>query len=309
VVLMKNVHLTGSLEKMHLPCFYEPFCDGFNAFLHAVWVEMSYFSDYVIALFASIALFIPSLRTSLENMATQYISMIYYFDIGARKLVIIGKFEELLEKISETKKSPAKNTEAIHYQKINVIAYSIGTVIALDALFPFDGKVSTRVRQNIDTLVTIACPFDFIRVYWPRYYESRINPRLDLKAWYNIYSTTDVLSSNFRNIFTKEEKQVFKELQQKIKAFQVVKSDEKLAEKSKLMEEYLQAYEQINEASIPIAIGSILPVNIPFNQKLPPQPLSTWEIIFLVGLKSHSMYWEEETYSASCLTNLMQRMY
>lgn len=48
-------------------------------------------------------------------------------------------------------------------------------------------------------LVTIGCPFDIVRTFWPRYFKDRERLEGTPKQWINIYSPIDVLGSNFRD--------------------------------------------------------------------------------------------------------------
>jgi hypothetical protein len=61
-------------------------------------------------------------------------------------------------------------------------------------------KETGRAFQSVHTLVTIGCPFDFVRTFWSDYFdESRdYTDKVPLR-WLNVYSPVDVLGSNFRN--------------------------------------------------------------------------------------------------------------
>lgn len=148
------------------------------------------YREYVLSSAAAIFLLLPDFRNSVTNTATDYLCLVNYFNIGERRLTIIGKFEELLENVMERERK---------YEAINVYAYSFGSIIALDTLFPYDGRTSERIRTKVNSLVTIGCPYDFIRVYWPNYFANRKKSNIKLHSWYNIYSAVDILSSNFRN--------------------------------------------------------------------------------------------------------------
>jgi hypothetical protein len=51
----------------------------------------------------------------------------------------------------------------------------------------------------VDTLVTIACPFDLFRMFWPDYFGKRGTLAGQPARWLNLYSPGDVLASNFRD--------------------------------------------------------------------------------------------------------------
>jgi len=99
----------------------------------------------------------------------------------------VGHLADLLEHLVESGR----------YDRIDVVAYSFGSLIALDAFFP-PGTPPPPVFSQVHTLVTIGCPADFVRLFWPKYYRGRLGPE-KLQQWFNVYSRLDVLSSNFRN--------------------------------------------------------------------------------------------------------------
>jgi hypothetical protein len=199
-------------------------------------------------------LFLPNVKTFLSIIATEYVCTIYYLNFGERRQSIIGKLEELAEHISEISKSGG----------LNIYSLSFGSIIACDALFPQDGRPSLRLSST-KTLVTIGSPIDFINAYWPYYFEGRASSPTQIKNWYNIYSMSDILSSNFR--YDDKEK----------------------------------------EAQYSIAYNSILPTNITYNL-INSRGNYVLGLLFLGGLRANQLYWDEEVYSASCLTNLVLKM-
>ena len=81
---------------------------------------------------------------------------------------------------------------------IHVLGYSFGSIIALDALTLNDSDGYRRRLAHVSTLVTVGCPVDFIRMYYPQYYAKRTAPPADIE-WLNLYFPRDVLGSNFRD--------------------------------------------------------------------------------------------------------------
>jgi hypothetical protein len=110
-----------------------------------------------------------------------------YLTIDRRRKSLEDQFAALLNHIGEQKD--------VEYRHVHVIGYSFGSIIALDALFAYDQ--SAAVFRRIHTLVTIGCPFDFIRTYWPTYFEKRTRLPEVPKRWINIYAPADVLGSDF----------------------------------------------------------------------------------------------------------------
>ena len=103
------------------------------------------------------------------------------------------------------------------YERVHVMGYSFGSVVAIDSLYPFNQEPPVRFSA-VHAFVTIACPFDLIRTYFKEYpgsptaanpanppvrpysyFENRCALPNAPKRWLNIYSLSDVMSSNFRD--------------------------------------------------------------------------------------------------------------
>jgi hypothetical protein len=83
------------------------------------------------------------------------------------------------------------------YKHISIVGYSIGSVVALDTLFP-PTTTQRTVPAHIDALVTIGCPHDAICCFYRDYFARR-SARDDVpKVWVNVFNPVDALSSNFR---------------------------------------------------------------------------------------------------------------
>ncbi len=221
---------------------------------YLIWFRDLINAKYVILISTLLMLFMPNAKNFISIIATEYVCTIYYLNFGDRRQGIIGKLEELAEHVHETAKP----------DDLSIYSYSFGSIIALDALFPQEGKPSRRLSE-IHTLVTIGSPVDFINAYWPGYFKLREKSSACLSKWYNIYSISDILSSNFRY-------------------------DDKL-----------------KDAQYSICREGILPVNIPYNI-VNIQRNFLLAMLFLGGLRAHQLYWDEELYSSSCLTNLVLKM-
>lgn len=126
----------------------------------------------------------------LLNGAMQGMCLLQYLDAGAQANVLRGHLAEVLEHLAEL--------DGVAYERIDVVGYSFGSVVALDATFPASGTPGPRF-DGIDTLVTLGCPFDFIRSYWPAYYTQRKRRPGAPAHWLNVYSPLDVFGSDFRD--------------------------------------------------------------------------------------------------------------
>jgi len=83
-------------------------------------------------------------------------------------------------------------------REVYVLGYSLGALVAVDYLSPRRsqlGSLDDRHARAIKGLVTIGCPIDFIRLYFPAYMLGRDTRVTDL-PWVNIYIAADVLGSN-----------------------------------------------------------------------------------------------------------------
>jgi hypothetical protein len=84
-------------------------------------------------------------------------------------------------------------------RRIYVIAYSLGSLVAIAFAFPrtlLHIRPDERHTAAVQGVFTIGCPIDFVRLYVPGYLTAR-TPRLPDLRWVNIYIAADVLASNF----------------------------------------------------------------------------------------------------------------
>lgn len=156
----------------------------------------------IVASFSAVMLFTPGSRNLFSEIATEYLAANQYLSFGERRLLISGKLNRLLEVIAEEASGEQAQTDggapgASCESQIEIHAYSFGSVMALDTIFPYEAPPSLRVRTCISRLVTIGCPFDFIEIYWANYFANRQYQGLALTEWRNISSDMDVLSSRF----------------------------------------------------------------------------------------------------------------
>lgn len=130
-----------------------------------------------------------SLKTVLREVAAGTAAASAYLATGERAARMRGAFGRLLQHVLESK------VDGQSYERIHVIAFSFGSVVALDSIFPVV-RPAEHLRQ-ISTLVTIGCPFDFIRTYWPTYFDERQAIPGAPARWLNVFAGADVLGSNF----------------------------------------------------------------------------------------------------------------
>lgn len=182
-----TLHEKIKFEVDHNNILYSRFIDH----ARGVIVFFKNFSHYSISIASSMALLYPRFQEKLSLASTEFLCVHYYLKYGEEKAKLIGGLSNLVEKISE------KETD---YTDLEIHAHAFGSVIAIDTLFPkSQNQVDKRVRKEVTQLLTIGCPFDFIRVYYPNYFNGREAAVNEIKNWFNINCELDVLSSNFRN--------------------------------------------------------------------------------------------------------------
>ncbi len=125
----------------------------------------------------------------INTTAAGTVQLTNYINLGQQRDAIRGQFEQLVQDVSEG---------GTKYRRYHIIAYSFGTIVAIDTVFPFNGRPSQAMRR-VHTLVTIGSPFDFIRTYWPNYFRGRVYIQGLPARWLNIYSPADIMGSNFRD--------------------------------------------------------------------------------------------------------------
>ncbi len=141
----------------------------------------------VLALGASAT--VPAIRARLEQAGAATISAFAYLRVGRQRPALTGHLADLIEHIAE-----AGDT----YRRVDVIANSFGSLIALDTLFPHGTLPEPRLAM-VKGLVTIGCPFDAVRAMWPGYAENRRGIDGAPSGWLNVYAPLDVFGSNFRD--------------------------------------------------------------------------------------------------------------
>jgi hypothetical protein len=138
---------------------------------------------------AAVVVFTRRYEQALENAATTLVCAWNYLSEGAERDAISGQLTALLQALGE-REAP--------YADIHLLSYSFGSVAAMDALFPLDERPASGYGA-LRTFVTVGCPFDLLRTYFPHYFDGRTRLVDDDLQWVNVYCPHDVLGSNFRD--------------------------------------------------------------------------------------------------------------
>ncbi len=240
-----------------------------------LWLRLS---QIIVVLWAAISLFLPpkfNFKELISKASVDFLCLIYYLNLGEQRNSIIGRVELLIDEVLRKSGNELKKGDGNQYRNIYIFAYSFGSIVALDALFPV-GKKPSPVFQSVHTLVTIGCPFDFVRTFWSGYFDTRREYTGNVPArWLNVYSPVDVLGSNFRNDPQAGDANI------NIRA------------------------EQINSTEDVPA-----PINVPFTEGLSFTELSWLSSLTLIGLRSHAMYWSNiNAPEINCFNELVVKIY
>jgi hypothetical protein len=231
---------------------------------NSMWDSLMGFLRKLIVLFTGLGLFTSKhLKDFIKSAAIDYSCAIDYLSLGERRRAILGKLSLLVEHISEM---------SLKYERIHIVSYSFGSLVALDALYPTDEYC--RRYDSVASLVTIGCPYDLVRTCWPDYFTRRINPQGVDRTWLNMYNPVDALGSNFRDNPMVESAQKGIELE---------------SGNGKTM---------------------LLPQNVVLGQDLHLNGLSLMNLLALRGLKVHSSYWDpDDKAEICCFDEIIRRLY
>ena len=82
---------------------------------------------------------------------------------------------------------------------VHLLGYSFGSLVLFDAMFPrATSHRSGDPVASVRSLTTIGCPLDAVRLFRPRYADTRA-ARAAGTPWRNVFIATDVFGSNLRN--------------------------------------------------------------------------------------------------------------
>jgi hypothetical protein len=153
-------------------------------------IDFTYFSVmFVMPITTLLLLIIPNSKEMITSLATEFACVDNYIQYGEQNQIILGNLDLLIEHVSET------NPDA----KIHIHSYSFGSILALDLLYPLGNIPSANTLKNIELLITIGAPYEFIKAYYAKFYERRCLDIDHKLQWINVYSIDDALATNFRN--------------------------------------------------------------------------------------------------------------
>jgi hypothetical protein len=126
-------------------------------------------------------------RATLVDTAVSYLCLVEYMSAGIGRAEATDHLQSLLEHLHDRGEP---------YDEVHVVAYSFGSVVAIDSLFPLHQVPSPSVA-SVRSLTTIGCPFDVFSALWPKHFQNRV--RLDgaPAVWLNVAIESDPLASDF----------------------------------------------------------------------------------------------------------------
>jgi hypothetical protein len=158
-------------------------------FLSMSWFDwIKPFSKVIVVFTSLLVAIVPSADLLIKDLATNFICANDYLQHGSQKQLIQGNLEHLVDYISENEKDCE-----IHFH-----AYSFGTILALDYIYPYGTKASQNALQYCKAIITIGNPYEFTNSYYSKFYDNRQTQPGDNLQWINIYSIADALATNFR---------------------------------------------------------------------------------------------------------------
>nr|WP_299340112.1 hypothetical protein [Allomuricauda sp.] len=158
----------------------------------APWTKYTHWIIAGLTLFTAI---IPKFKKNISKKATDFLCIDSYLTMGNSKLELMGKVESLVEKILEED----------NCDSLEIHSYGFGGIVLIDCLFPYGNKSNYRLSNEVKQIVTIRCPYHIISTYYPNYFKKRnIQKNMALERWFNIFSETDILSSNFETAINKD---------------------------------------------------------------------------------------------------------
>lgn len=146
-------------------------------------------TQLVVLITAPLLLIVPNANVLLTNLAIEFLCVNDYMQYGAQRQLILGNLEQLVEYVTENEEDCT-----IHFH-----AYSFGSILAIDYLYPLSGKPSRNVRTFCKALITIGSPFEFVKSYYPQFCVNRVTDMDSSIQWINVYSISDAFATNFRS--------------------------------------------------------------------------------------------------------------
>ncbi|MDP3556261.1 MAG: hypothetical protein Q8T03_02740 [Bacteroidota bacterium] len=146
------------------------------------------FLEVFVSFIAVILILLPQSRNFTTELSTEFICINNYLEFGVQSQEIHGNLDLLVEYIAEKEVG----------SKIHFHSYSCGSILAIDYLFQFGNEPSDNSKNLSEVLITIGTPYEFIKAYYPYFYNNRNKTLQNNITWINVYSIADALATSFR---------------------------------------------------------------------------------------------------------------
>lgn len=133
-------------------------------------------------------------KEAITTSGTDFLAVDYYIRSGEGAARLSGELRNLIDWIGEEEENGA-----VKYRRVDLAGYSMGSILAFNAVFPAGAVDPEGPIREVETLVTIGSPFDAVRLVKPRYFKGRSWLPDHPARWLNVYIAGDVLGSNFRD--------------------------------------------------------------------------------------------------------------
>jgi hypothetical protein len=127
-------------------------------------------------------------RRALLRVATVSRRVLRYHDEAAVRQRLAAEVERSIDDLIDE-----------HYDgEIHLLAYSFGCSVVLDTVLRPAGEAKhhARVGERLSSLVTVGCPYDAERLFFPDRLSGRESIRAGLR-WRNLFVASDLFGSNF----------------------------------------------------------------------------------------------------------------
>lgn len=129
------------------------------------------------------------LRRKLLGVAATLQRIMHYLDADRHRATVTMTIDDAVDGLRDN-----GWTGPIH-----LLGYSFGSLMAVDALFPTASGAAEnpRLTEAIDSLTTIGCPADAVRLYRKNYFVDRRSRAKAHLPWVNVLNPMDIFGSSF----------------------------------------------------------------------------------------------------------------
>lgn len=129
-------------------------------------------------------------RGNILRAARRVRQLLRYFDEPSDRVKITDVLDAAVGKLRDTG----------YAGDVHVLAYSFGSIVALDTYTASVTSPSiTEGTRGTTSIVTVGCPYDFVKLYLPGHFADRKPLRAEI-AWHNVFIASDVFGSNFSSV-------------------------------------------------------------------------------------------------------------